>query len=93
MPPAFKCVTIRLPRCLQQAITAKPGPGYPLYFTLGDAQTGQKKYDDAAVSYQKAIDLNDASKKPNPDLDSASYNNLGQGEGEPGQATGRYCCL
>ncbi len=69
---------------LQDAITAKPDQGI-LYFTLGDAQTGQKKYDDAAVSYQKAVDLNDASKKPNPDLDSASYNNLGQAKVSQGK--------
>jgi hypothetical protein len=69
---------------LQAAITAKPDQAI-LYFTLGDAQTGQKKYDDAATSYQKAIDLNDASKKPNPDLDSASYNNLGQAKVSQGK--------
>jgi len=62
---------------IQQAISAKPDAAI-LWFTLGDAQTGQKKYDDAATSYTKAIALNDALKKPNPDLDSAADNNLGQ---------------
>lgn len=74
---------------LQQAISAKPDQGI-LWFSLGDAQTGQRKYDDAATSYQKAIDLNDAAatdpkKKANPDLDAASYNNLGQAKVSQGK--------
>lgn len=62
---------------MQQAVSAKPDEPI-LWFTLGDAQYGQKKYDDAATSYKKAIDLNDASKKPKMDVEAASYNNLGQ---------------
>jgi len=66
-----------------QATAAKPDEGI-LWFTLGDAQSGQKKYDDAITSYKKAIDLNDASKKPKLDLDAAADNNLGQAEAESG---------
>jgi Tfp pilus assembly protein PilF len=71
---------------MQDAVTNKPDQGI-LWFTLGDAQSGQKKYDDAAVSYNKAIALNDASKKPNPELDAAAYNNLGQAKASAGQTT------
>jgi len=68
---------------MQQAVSAKPDEGI-LWFTLGDAQSGQKKYDDAITDYKKSIDLNDASKKPQPDLDAAAYNNLGQAQAESG---------
>jgi tetratricopeptide (TPR) repeat protein len=37
-----------------------------------------QKYTDATTSYKKGIDLNAASKKPNPDVASAAYNQLGQ---------------
>jgi tetratricopeptide (TPR) repeat protein len=38
----------------------------------------KQQYADAAASYKKGIDLNAASKKPNPDTAAAAYNNLGQ---------------
>jgi tetratricopeptide (TPR) repeat protein len=37
-----------------------------------------QKYTDAAASYKKAIDLDAASKKPNPAIAAAAYNQLGQ---------------
>jgi tetratricopeptide (TPR) repeat protein len=37
-----------------------------------------QKYTDAAASYKKAIDLDTASKKPNPAIAAAAYNQLGQ---------------
>ncbi|HTD96526.1 MAG TPA: tetratricopeptide repeat protein [Edaphobacter sp.] len=37
-----------------------------------------QKYTDAATSYKKGIDLNAASKKPNPETTAAAYNQLGQ---------------
>jgi len=77
---------------MQQAVSAKPDEGI-LWFTLGDAQTGQKKYDDAVASYKKAVELNDSSKKPKPDLDAAAYNNLGQAlaeSGHPDDAAAAY---
>jgi tetratricopeptide (TPR) repeat protein len=45
---------------------------------LGIAQKGEKKYTEAATSLQKAIDLDKASKKPNPDLQSAAGDSLGE---------------
>jgi tetratricopeptide (TPR) repeat protein len=38
----------------------------------------QQKFTDAAASYKKAIDLNTASKKPNPQTAAAAYNQLAQ---------------
>jgi tetratricopeptide (TPR) repeat protein len=62
---------------MKQATTL--GPDQPiLWLELGNAQLGGKKYDDAVVSYNKAVDLNTASKKPNPSIAGSAYNNLGQ---------------
>ncbi len=44
-----------------------------------------QKFTDAAASYQKAIDLNETSKKPNAELKSASYLNLGEALGRSGK--------
>jgi tetratricopeptide (TPR) repeat protein len=77
---------------MQQAISIKPDQDV-LWFTQGDAQAGQKKYDDAATSYNKAIALNDASKKPSPELVGAANNNLGQAlanEGKTADATAAF---
>ena len=46
---------------------AKPDAAV-LWVELGLAQKGLKKYEDAATSLQKAVELDSASKKPNPDL-------------------------
>ena len=46
-----------------------------------------QKYADAATSYQKAIDLNGARPKPNPDITYSSYLNLGQALGRSGKTT------
>jgi tetratricopeptide (TPR) repeat protein len=43
-----------------------------------------QKYGDAAASYKKAVDLNAASKKPNPDVGAAAYNQLGQAYAKQG---------
>jgi tetratricopeptide (TPR) repeat protein len=37
-----------------------------------------QKYNDAAASYKKGVDLNAASKKPSPEAAAAGYNQLGQ---------------
>jgi tetratricopeptide (TPR) repeat protein len=37
-----------------------------------------QKYGDAVTSYKKGVDLNAASKKPNPTVTAAAYNQLGQ---------------
>jgi tetratricopeptide (TPR) repeat protein len=57
--------------------TAKPDAAV-LWVELGIAQKGEKKYTDAATSLQKAIDLDKASKKPNPDLQAVAGDNLGE---------------
>jgi tetratricopeptide (TPR) repeat protein len=60
-----------------QATTLKPDAAV-LWLELGIAQTGQKKYDDALVSLKKALDLDTNSKKPNPDVEAADNNALGE---------------
>jgi len=42
------------------------------------------KYNDAITSYKKGLDLNAASKKPNPDIEGAAYNQLGVAEARAG---------
>ena len=49
-----------------------------LWLELGNAQVGAGKNDDAVTSLQKAVDVNAASKKPNPAIPGAAYNNMGQ---------------
>jgi tetratricopeptide (TPR) repeat protein len=43
------------------------------------------KYATAVTSYQKAIDLNAASKKPSPETAAAAYNQMGQALGKSGK--------
>jgi tetratricopeptide (TPR) repeat protein len=62
---------------MQQATTLKPDAAV-LWLELGIAQTGQKKYDDAATSLKKALDLDTNSKKPNPEVEAADNNALGE---------------
>ncbi|MDE3186674.1 MAG: hypothetical protein KGM96_04015 [Acidobacteriota bacterium] len=57
--------------------TAKPDASV-LWAQLGLAQNGLKKYDDALVSYKKALDVDLASKKPNPAIQGMA--NAGMGE-------------
>jgi tetratricopeptide (TPR) repeat protein len=45
-----------------------------------------QKYNDAAASYKKGVELNAASKKPSPEAAAAGYNNLGQVEAKLGDA-------
>ncbi len=71
---------------MQQATQAKPDEGL-LWYTLGDAQLGAKKYDDAVTSYKKSLDLEAASKKPNPEVIAAANNNLGQAYANAGKTT------
>ena len=44
------------------------------------------KYNDAAASYKKGVDLNAASKKPSPEAAAAGYNQLGQTYAKLGNA-------
>ena len=62
---------------MTQATTLKPDAAV-LWLELGIAQTGLKKYDDAATSLKKAMDLDTASKKPNPEIQAADDNALGE---------------
>jgi tetratricopeptide (TPR) repeat protein len=62
---------------MSQATAAKPDASV-LWLELGVAQAGEKKYDDAATSLKKAVDLDAASKKPNPDIQGAAGNALGE---------------
>jgi tetratricopeptide (TPR) repeat protein len=45
-----------------------------------------QKYNDAAASYKKGVDLNAASKKPSPEAAAAGYNQLGQTYAKIGNA-------
>ncbi len=62
---------------MSQATAAKPDAAV-LWLELGVAQAGEKKYDDAVTSLKKAIDLDAASKKPNPEIQGAAGNALGE---------------
>jgi tetratricopeptide (TPR) repeat protein len=62
---------------MTQATQAKPDAAI-LWFELGVAQSGEAKYDDAATSLKKAVDLDAASKKPNPELQGEAGSALGE---------------
>jgi tetratricopeptide (TPR) repeat protein len=49
-----------------------------LWENLGYAQAGEKKYDDAVTSYKKAIDLENASKKPRLEVLGVAEAGLGE---------------
>jgi tetratricopeptide (TPR) repeat protein len=49
-----------------------------LWLELGVAQAGQKKNSDAETSLKKAIELDSQSKKPNPEIEAAANNSLGE---------------
>lgn len=86
-------------KTMQQATATKPDEGL-LWVTLGDAQLGSAnaaakassatdpavvaKYNDAITSYKKGVDLNAATKKPNPEVAGAAYNQLGVAEARAG---------
>jgi tetratricopeptide (TPR) repeat protein len=56
---------------------AKPDASV-IWVELGRAQYGLKKPDDAITSLKKAIELESASKKPNPDVIAAANDTLGE---------------
>ncbi|HEV2276131.1 MAG TPA: tetratricopeptide repeat protein [Acidobacteriaceae bacterium] len=62
---------------MQQAVQIKPDAPV-LWLELGLAQVGQKKWDDAATSLKKTIDIDTAAKKPNPEIQAAANNGLGE---------------
>jgi tetratricopeptide (TPR) repeat protein len=56
---------------------AKPDASV-LWAQLAQAQLGLKKYDEAEVNYKKVIEMDTASKKPNPQVQGAAYSGLGE---------------
>jgi tetratricopeptide (TPR) repeat protein len=68
--------------------------GELLWYELGIAQTGLKKWDDAASSFKKAIDLgSDAKKKANPELIGGAHAALGEvlaRDNKPADAAAEY---
>jgi tetratricopeptide (TPR) repeat protein len=56
---------------------AKPDASV-LWDQLAQAQLGLKKYDEAEVNYKKVIEMDAASKKPNPQVQGAAYSGLGE---------------
>lgn len=88
---------------MTQATTQKPDEAI-LWLELGNAQTGAAgaekdstkkttELTEAAASYQKAVDMNAASKKPNPTFAGAAYNGMGQAYGKmskPKEASDAY---
>jgi tetratricopeptide (TPR) repeat protein len=49
-----------------------------LWAYMGQAQAGLKKYDDAETSYKKALEVDGASKKPNPAIEGMANAGLGE---------------
>jgi len=71
---------------------AKPDAAV-LWVELGLAQKGLKKNDDAVTSLKKAVEIDAASKKPNPDLQSVADDALGEvlaGEGKVPESQAAY---
>lgn len=62
---------------MQKDTQAKPDAPV-LWLELGVAQAGQKKNSDAETSLKKAIALDSAAKKPNPEIEAAANNSLGE---------------
>jgi len=58
--------------------TALKPDGELLWYELGVAQLGLKKWDDATTTLKKTIDLAAAAKKPNPELIAGSHSALGE---------------
>ena len=49
-----------------------------LWNQLAQAQLGLKKYDESEANYKKVLELDTASKKPNPQVQGAAYAGLGE---------------
>jgi tetratricopeptide (TPR) repeat protein len=69
---------------MQKDVTAKPDEPL-LWVELGEAQLGMKQYGDAETSLQKGIQLEQAAKKPNPEVEAAAGNALGESYGSDGK--------
>ena len=67
--------------------------GELLWYELGMAQLGEKKWDDAAASLKKAADLGAAAKKPNPELIAGAQAAMGEVDArnnKPADAAAQY---
>ncbi len=60
------------------AIVPLPPQGETLWYELGMAQLGLKKWDDASVSLKKTLEVSAASKKPSPELIAGAHAALGE---------------
>ncbi len=69
---------------MQHDVAIKPTEPL-LWVELGQAQLGLKQYSDAETSLQKGIQLDQAQKKPNPDVEGAAGNGLGEAYGSDGK--------
>jgi tetratricopeptide (TPR) repeat protein len=58
--------------------TAAKADASILWAQLGQAQVGLKKYDDAITSFKKALDVDVATKKPNPQIEGLINSGLGE---------------
>jgi hypothetical protein len=65
---------------MQKDVSAKPDEPL-LWVELGESQLGLKQYGDAETSLQKGIQLEQAAKKPNPEVQAAAGNALGEAYG------------
>jgi hypothetical protein len=64
-----------------------------LWYELGDAQLGLKKWDDATNSFKKASDLSTASKKPSPELIGGAHAGIAEADArnnKPDDAAAEY---
>lgn len=63
---------------------AKPDASI-LWARLGQAQLGLKKYDDAETSFKKALEVDQASKKPVPEVEGLAQSGLGEAYAREGK--------
>ena len=70
---------------MSKDVAANPPNAELLYFELGLAQNGLKKYDAAVPTLQKTVELAGASKKPNPELIGGSHAALGEAYARSGK--------
>ena len=61
--------------------------GELLWYELGNAQLGLKKWDDASASYKKAVDLSTAAKKPSPELIAGAQAGMGEADARNNKPT------
>ncbi len=69
---------------MKQDTAAKPDASI-LWARLGQTQLGLKEYDDAVVSFKKALDVETASKKPTPEVQGLSQSGLGEAYARAGK--------